>query len=79
MKNYREFINVSIFRGNSIVFSVDCDNVNFDTDGRVWLYKDGVIIAHFAKHQFDNAYIADKWLAVYDTETVYHVDYVLVV
>nr|DAN87021.1 MAG TPA: hypothetical protein [Caudoviricetes sp.] len=75
MKKYREFISVSIFLNNKLVASVDGDSIHFDTDGHVFLYRDGIIVSHFTKRAWNNAKLFDNWTAERAGEVVNHFNY----
>lgn len=75
MKNYREFINVSIFLNNELVASVDGDHIKFCTDGRVFLYRGAIIVSHFTSVAWNNAKLANKWTAEYAGEVINHFGY----
>ena len=75
MKNYREFISVSIFLNDNLVASVDGDCIKFDTDGHVFLYRDNFIISHFTKDAWKKAKLFDKWTVERNGEVVNHLNY----
>lgn len=75
MKNYREFISVSIFLNGELVASVDGDSIHFDTDGYVFLYRDGIIVSQFTKGAWNNAKLFDKWIVERGGEVVNHFNY----
>jgi hypothetical protein len=75
MKNYREFISVSIFLNDKLVASVHGDRIHFDTDGHAFLYLDNVIVSHFTKGTWNNAKLFDKWIDVRAGEVVNYFNY----
>ena len=75
MKNYREFISVSIFLNDELVASVDGDRIKFDTDGHVLLYRNNFIISHFTNVAWKNAKLFDKWTVERSEEVVNHINY----
>lgn len=74
-KNYREFISVSIFLNDKLVASVDGDCIKFNTDGHVFLYRDGLIVSHFPNGVWNNAKLFDKWTVERADEIVNHFNY----
>lgn len=60
MKNYREFIHIAIFSGTVLIAGMDGDKLKFDNEGHVFLYRDGVIVAHFPNGVWDKATLISK-------------------
>ena len=75
MKNYREFIHVSVFSGTNQVVAIDADKIKFDDDGYVWLYRNDVELARFPSGVWEHASIIGKWIGECSNETVFHMNY----
>ena len=74
MKNYREFINIAIFSGTTLIASINGDALKFD-EWHVFLYCNNVIVADFPRDFFDKAVINAKWSVERAKETVFYSNY----